>query len=57
MRLIAVVMGTKSSKARAKESEKLLNYGFKYYDTHKLYTANSIIKKSKIWEGKKMKFL
>ncbi|ADG92935.1 Beta-lactamase [Arcobacter nitrofigilis DSM 7299] len=53
MRLIAVVMGTKSSKARAKESEKLLNYGFKYYDTHKLYTANSIIKKSKIWEGKK----
>ena len=53
MRLIAVVMGTKSSKARAVESEKLLNYGFKYYDTHKLYKANTVIKKSKIWEGEK----
>ncbi|MEO0972847.1 MAG: D-alanyl-D-alanine carboxypeptidase family protein, partial [Pseudomonadota bacterium] len=38
-RLISVVMGTKSARARASASRALLNYGFRYYSTHQLYRA------------------
>lgn len=51
MRLIAVVMGTDSEKARAQESQKLLNYGFRFYETHKLYDANQALKQARIWKG------
>ena len=51
MRLISVVMGTDSDAARAKESQKLLAYGFRYYHTHKLYEAREVITESPIWKG------
>lgn len=51
MRLISVVMGTDSEEARARESQKLLAYGFRYYRTHQLYTAGQVLKDSKIWAG------
>lgn len=51
MRLISVVLGTKSKKARATESNKLLNYGFRFYETHKLYGANEPLTKVRIWKG------
>ncbi|GAA0696087.1 D-alanyl-D-alanine carboxypeptidase family protein [Marinobacterium maritimum] len=51
MRLISVVMGTDSEEARARESQKLLSYGFRYYRTHQLYTAGQVLKDSKIWAG------
>ncbi len=51
MRLINVVMGTASEKARADESQKLLNYGFRFYETHKLYNAGDERIKSEIWKG------
>lgn len=51
MRLISVVMGTKSEKARAQESQKLLNYGFRFYETHRLYTAGQELKEMRIWKG------
>jgi D-alanyl-D-alanine carboxypeptidase (penicillin-binding protein 5/6) len=51
MRLISVVMGTKSEKARAQESQKLLNYGFRFYETHRLYTAGQELKQMRIWKG------
>jgi D-alanyl-D-alanine carboxypeptidase (penicillin-binding protein 5/6) len=51
MRLISVVMGTKSENARAKETQKLLNYGFRYYQTHALYTAGQSLTDSKVWAG------
>jgi len=51
MRLITVVMGTKSERARADESQKLLNYGFRFYETHRLYGADEQIKKVRIWQG------
>jgi D-alanyl-D-alanine carboxypeptidase (penicillin-binding protein 5/6) len=51
MRLITVVMGTDSEEARARESQKLLSYGFRYYRTHQLYTAGAVLKDSKIWAG------
>lgn len=51
MRLIAVVMGTPSEKARAIDDEALLNYGFNFYETHKLYTAGSAVAQLKAWKG------
>lgn len=51
MRLIAVVMGTKSESARAAESQSLLNYGFRFYETHRLYQAQQSLKKIRIWKG------
>ncbi|GAA0791360.1 D-alanyl-D-alanine carboxypeptidase family protein [Marinobacterium sediminicola] len=53
MRLISVVMGTDSEEARARESQKLLSYGFRYYRTHQLYTAGQVLKDSKIWAGQR----
>ncbi|WP_026180251.1 D-alanyl-D-alanine carboxypeptidase family protein [Hahella ganghwensis] len=51
MRLISVVMGTKSEEARARETLKLLNYGFRYYETHKLYAAGEKLLDSELWAG------
>ncbi|EAQ66916.1 D-alanyl-D-alanine carboxypeptidase [Marinomonas sp. MED121] len=50
-RLISVVMGTKSDEARANETQKLLNYGFRYYETRKLYSRGQVINESKVWGG------
>tara|TARA_R110002072_G_scaffold89737_8_gene200980 strand:- start:33041 stop:34213 length:1173 start_codon:yes stop_codon:yes gene_type:complete len=51
MRLISVVMGTKSENARAQESQKLLNYGFRYFETHTLYQAGESLIDSPVWLG------
>ena len=51
MNLISVVMGTKSEKARTSESQKLLGYGFRFFETHQLFTANTSIKDVHIWKG------
>ncbi len=51
MRLISVVMGTASEEARAIETQKLLTYGFRYYETHKLYDANQMVSNAKVWSG------
>lgn len=51
MRLISVVMGTESEQARAIETQKLLTYGFRYYETHKLYDENQILTNVPVWSG------
>jgi D-alanyl-D-alanine carboxypeptidase (penicillin-binding protein 5/6) len=51
MRLISVVLGTRSENARAQETQKLLNYGFRFFETHALYQADSKIVDSKVWKG------
>ncbi len=51
MRLIAVVMGTRSEEARAAESQKLLAFGFRYYQTHKLYAAGDVLNTARVWSG------
>lgn len=56
MRLISVVMGTKSEEARAKETQKLLNYGFRYYKTHELYQAGESLMSSRVWGGETEEF-
>ncbi len=51
MRLIAVVMGAASEAARAEETQKLLTFGFRYYETHHLYSSNQIINNVPVWSG------
>jgi len=51
MRLITVVMGTSDEEARARESQKLLSYAFRYYRTHKLYDADKVLNTAKVWSG------
>ena len=51
MRLIAVVMGTDSQKARADESQKLFNYGFRFYETNLVYKAAEKRVNLEVWKG------
>ena len=51
MRLISVVMGTDGVNARAKASQALLNYGYRFFETHKLYSAGELITNVKIWKA------
>ncbi|MFY9179614.1 MAG: D-alanyl-D-alanine carboxypeptidase family protein [Venatoribacter sp.] len=50
-RLIAVVMGTRSEEARARETQKLLAYGFRYFETRSVYSANESLQTAKVWKG------
>jgi D-alanyl-D-alanine carboxypeptidase (penicillin-binding protein 5/6) len=50
-RLVAVVLGASSESARATESQKLLNYGFQFYDSVKLYEKNQAVSTVKVWKG------
>lgn len=51
-RLISVVMGTESERARAIESQKLLNYGLQFYDTVKVYAKGESVATLPVWKGK-----
>ncbi|WP_295877217.1 D-alanyl-D-alanine carboxypeptidase family protein [uncultured Zhongshania sp.] len=51
MRLISVVMGTSSTPARERETQKLLSYGFRYFETHQLYAGGTELTRSKVWKG------
>ncbi len=53
MRLISVVLGAKSENKRASESLKLLTYGFRFFETHKLYAAGEPLTDVRIWKGAK----
>ncbi len=51
MRLIAVVMGTKSPNTRKNEAKSLLNYGFRFFETAKLFEAGEELEQPRIWKG------
>ncbi len=51
MRLISVVMGADSTDARNQASWTLLNYGYRFYETHKLYSSGDFITRAKIWQA------
>ena len=50
-RLISVVMGSTSEAKRATDSQALLNWGFRFFETHELYAANAPVATQKIWKG------
>ena len=51
MRLISVVMGTDSDRTRVQESLELLSYGFRFYETKRLYQGGEPLKTAKLWYG------
>lgn len=51
MRLLSVLVGAPSDNARATESQKLLNYGFQFFETRLLYKAGQEISKLKLWKA------
>ncbi|WP_091472287.1 D-alanyl-D-alanine carboxypeptidase family protein [Methylophilus rhizosphaerae] len=50
-RLISVVLGTTSDNVRAAESQKLLNFGFQFYESKLIYPAAKAITRQKVWKG------
>lgn len=50
-RLIAVVMGSTSEKQRADDSLALLNWGFRFFETHRLYETGKAIAQQRVWKG------
>jgi D-alanyl-D-alanine carboxypeptidase (penicillin-binding protein 5/6) len=51
MRLVGVVMGARSAEARVQENQKLLQYGFRYFETLKLYSAGDSLQRARVWSG------
>ncbi|MCX7096568.1 MAG: D-alanyl-D-alanine carboxypeptidase [Methylococcales bacterium] len=51
MRLISVVMGAKNANARANENQTLLNYGFRFFESHRLYQGKTALKEARVWKG------
>jgi D-alanyl-D-alanine carboxypeptidase (penicillin-binding protein 5/6) len=50
-RFIAVVMGARSAESRSQEVQKMLNYGFRYYQSEHLFSAGQELIKSPVWGG------
>ena len=50
-RLIAIVMGAPTEQARADDAQALLNYGFRFYETHDLYKAGVALSSPRLWKG------
>ena len=53
MRVISVVLGTASAKARVDYSQALINYGFRFFETRLLYRAGETVARAKIWKSEK----
>lgn len=51
MRLLAVVLGEPTDASRADDSQKLLNFGFRFFETHQLYKAEQSISELPIYKG------
>ncbi|MEJ2514096.1 MAG: D-alanyl-D-alanine carboxypeptidase [Gammaproteobacteria bacterium] len=51
MRLISVVLGTTGPKVRADASQALLNWGFRFFETHRLYAAGEPVTQVRVWKG------
>ncbi len=51
MRLISVLLGTSSAKVRADATQSLLNWGFRFYESHRLYAAREPVTTARLWKG------
>ena len=50
-RLLSVLLGSTSESMRAQESQKLLNWGFQFFDAVRLYAGNAPVKEIEVWKG------
>lgn len=51
MRLITVIMGSSGEKKRADDSQALLNYGFRFFESHQLYAGGEALAEPRLWKG------
>lgn len=51
MRIISVVLGTDSARLRVSESQKLISYGFRFFETHEIYQSEQRLSDARVWEG------
>lgn len=51
MRLVSAVMGSASESSRSSESQTLLNYGFRFFETVQLYEAGQELARTQVWKG------
>ena len=52
-RLLSVLLGSTSETTRAQESQKLLNWGFQFFDAVRLYAGGAVVKEIEVWKGAK----
>ena len=53
MRLISVVLGTDTASQRFSQSQSLLTWGFRFYESHRLYAAGQPVERVRVWKGNK----
>ena len=51
MRLVSALMGSSSESSRASDTQTLLNYGFRFYETVQLYQAGQELTRARVWKG------
>ena len=51
MRLTSVILGSASEKTRTKESQALINFGFRFFETRELYDAGEAVTRIRVWKG------
>jgi D-alanyl-D-alanine carboxypeptidase (penicillin-binding protein 5/6) len=51
MRLISVIMGAPNDQTRTEDSIRLLTYGYRFFETRKLYNAGTQLTRARIWKG------
>ncbi|HSG89482.1 MAG TPA: D-alanyl-D-alanine carboxypeptidase family protein [Pseudomonadales bacterium] len=52
MRLISAVLGTDSAQSRARESQTLLRYGFRFFETQEVYAGGEELERRQVWKGR-----
>jgi D-alanyl-D-alanine carboxypeptidase (penicillin-binding protein 5/6) len=50
-RFVSVVMGAPNDETRTEDSIRLLTYGFRFFETHKIYSANTPLGVARVWKG------
>lgn len=50
-RFVTAVLGAPTDEARAQDSQRLINYGFRFFETHKLYSKGEKLNQLKVWKG------
>ncbi len=51
MRLVSALMGSASESSRASETQSLLNYGFRFFETVQLYQSGQELTRARVWKG------
>jgi len=54
MRIVSIVLGTSSTKARTDGSQALINYGFRFFETRLLYKAGEEVTTARVWKSEKL---